>query len=105
MIVVADTSPINYLILIDQIHVLQALFGQVVIPGAVHAELLAPRTPQTVRLWPQSMRLLDAEKPNVAAWSSLEPLAYFATLTARVSSTSKPLSITFWPPASARIPY
>jgi predicted nucleic acid-binding protein len=35
MIVVADTTPINYLILIGQIDVLSALYGRVVIPSAV----------------------------------------------------------------------
>ena len=32
MIVIADTSPINYLILIGQIDVLRALYGRVLIP-------------------------------------------------------------------------
>jgi predicted nucleic acid-binding protein len=32
MIVVADTSPLNYLILIEQVQVLEILYGQVVIP-------------------------------------------------------------------------
>lgn len=39
MIVVADTSPLNYLILIDVDHVLPALYGEVVIPTEVWNEL------------------------------------------------------------------
>jgi len=35
MIVVADTSPINYLILIGAIDVLPALYQKIVIPTAV----------------------------------------------------------------------
>jgi predicted nucleic acid-binding protein len=35
MIVVADTSPLNYLILIDQASLLNSLFGEVLIPNAV----------------------------------------------------------------------
>jgi predicted nucleic acid-binding protein len=35
MIVVADTSPLNYLILIDQIDLLPALFGHVLLPRVV----------------------------------------------------------------------
>lgn len=51
MIVVADTSPPNYLILIEQIDVLPALFGQVVIPRAVCDELLDIGAPDAVRRW------------------------------------------------------
>jgi predicted nucleic acid-binding protein len=51
MIVVSDTSPINYLVQIDAIHILSALFGQVTIPIAVHSELLAPNSPDSVRRW------------------------------------------------------
>ena len=39
MIVIADTSPLNYLILIGEAHILPALFNRVVIPKAVHLEL------------------------------------------------------------------
>ena len=35
MIVVADTTPLNYLILIDLIHIVHDLFGQVVISAQV----------------------------------------------------------------------
>lgn len=35
MIVIADTSPINYLILIEQVQVLHILYGRVIIPPAV----------------------------------------------------------------------
>jgi predicted nucleic acid-binding protein len=92
MIVVADTSPVNYLILIDQIHVLQALFGQVVIPGAVHAELVAPRTPQPVRLWAQSppdwleIRTPSSPLPNFApklGRGEVEAIALAEELTAQ----------------------
>lgn len=51
MIVIADTSPINYLILIGEIEVLPALYGRVLIPPSVHEKLDRPRTPQAVRMW------------------------------------------------------
>ena len=51
MIVVADTSPLNYLILIEQVHVLEALYGQVMIPPAVQDELLSVDAPEQVRAW------------------------------------------------------
>jgi len=41
MIIVADTSPLNYFVLIREIELLPGLFGQVIIPRAVWAELLA----------------------------------------------------------------
>jgi predicted nucleic acid-binding protein len=51
MIVIADTTPINYLILIGQIDVLSALYGRVVIPSAVQRELLHALAPSAVRQW------------------------------------------------------
>lgn len=51
MIVVADTSPLNYLILIDQASLLHSLFGEVLIPNAVHRELQHPKTPERVQHW------------------------------------------------------
>lgn len=51
MIVVSDTTPLNYLILIDQAHLLQALYSLVVIPQAVHDEMQRAETPVEVREW------------------------------------------------------
>jgi predicted nucleic acid-binding protein len=39
LLVVADTSPIFYLLSIDHIDLLQRLFGKVIVPDAVHTEL------------------------------------------------------------------
>ena len=54
MIIVADTSPLNYLVLIGEIDLLPDLFGQVIIPHAVLAELHALGTPEVVREWADS---------------------------------------------------
>ena len=51
MVVVPDTSPINYLILTGYVDVLPVLHGDVVIPQAVARELRDPRTPERVRQW------------------------------------------------------
>jgi len=51
MIVVSDTTPLNYLILVDSVHVLPALFGRVFAPTAVIQELLHAKTPDAVRAW------------------------------------------------------
>jgi predicted nucleic acid-binding protein len=49
--VVTDTSPLNYLILIDHINLLPQLYGGVLIPESVLLELSAVETPQLVRNW------------------------------------------------------
>ena len=49
MIVDADTSPINYLILIGAIDVLPALYQKIVVPTAVYNELQSDATPVEVR--------------------------------------------------------
>lgn len=54
MIVVADTSPFNYLILIDSIDVLPALYQHVLVPHAVMDEMLSPFAPAKVRVWAQN---------------------------------------------------
>jgi len=51
MIVIADTSPINYLVLIGKQDILPMLFGQVIMPEAVLRELQAAATPPQVRQW------------------------------------------------------
>lgn len=45
----SDTSPINYLVLIDAVELLPRLFGEVIIPHAVFNELFHPATPAPVR--------------------------------------------------------
>jgi predicted nucleic acid-binding protein len=51
MLVVSDTSPINYLVLIQQETLLPILYERVVIPPAVHEELQRSQTPEEVRQW------------------------------------------------------
>ncbi|MGB6689918.1 MAG: DUF3368 domain-containing protein [Terracidiphilus sp.] len=51
MIVIADTSPINYLILIGHIDILPQLYGRILIPLAISEELLHNRTPESVKDW------------------------------------------------------
>jgi predicted nucleic acid-binding protein len=50
-LVVADTGPINYLVLIGAIEVLQSLSERIFIPAAVHAELVDVEAPEVVRAW------------------------------------------------------
>ena len=51
MIVVADTTPLQYLILIQHAHILPALYGRVLVPPAVVDELTRDKTPAPVREW------------------------------------------------------
>lgn len=77
MIVVADTSPINYLVLIDAVGVLPELYANIIIPQAVCNELCAAETPVNVRnfaenlpVWlkvRQAAVLLDAELSELDA--------------------------------------
>jgi predicted nucleic acid-binding protein len=51
VIVIADTTPLNYLVLIGQVEVLPELYGRVLIPTAVWQEFQRPQTPEVVRAW------------------------------------------------------
>jgi predicted nucleic acid-binding protein len=51
MIIIADTSPINYLVLIDAQDILPIIFSQIIIPEAVMDELQATATPPAVKRW------------------------------------------------------
>lgn len=50
-VVVADTGPLRYLVLIGHVEVLPLLFGTVSIPATVADELRHPNTPDAVRAW------------------------------------------------------
>jgi predicted nucleic acid-binding protein len=51
MIVVSDTSPICYLLLINQIEILKVLYNVVTIPQTVADELSASESPPVVKNW------------------------------------------------------
>ena len=48
MIVVSDTSPLNYLVLIDLQHILPELFERILIPAAVREELQSAGAPEAI---------------------------------------------------------
>jgi predicted nucleic acid-binding protein len=54
MIVVADTSPINYLIRCGYIWILPDLFGEVLVPNEVATELMHPSAPEEVRAFAEA---------------------------------------------------
>ena len=54
-LVIADTGPINYLILIGHIDLLPRMFEHVALPSAVQAELSNSLAPLPVRRWIASL--------------------------------------------------
>jgi predicted nucleic acid-binding protein len=50
-LVVADTGPLHYLVLIGQVDILPRLFGTITIPSVVRDELSCAETPPAVRAW------------------------------------------------------
>ncbi len=69
MIVVSDTTPINYLVLIGEIDLLPKLFGRVAAPPAVLSELRQPGSPEAVQVWMSAI----PEWLEVRAPSSIDP--------------------------------
>jgi predicted nucleic acid-binding protein len=51
VIVVADTSPLNYLIRLGYSNLLREIYGRVLVPHAVLIELQHPEAPSEVRAW------------------------------------------------------
>ena len=49
MIVVSDTTPLHYLILIDEVNILPGILGEIVIPMTVFRELQADKTPSKIK--------------------------------------------------------
>ncbi|HMV81622.1 MAG TPA: DUF3368 domain-containing protein [Blastocatellia bacterium] len=69
--IVSNTTPLNYLILIECVEILPSLYGEVVIPEAVFLELQHYKTPVVVREWikkPPPWLIIRqlAEKPDEA---------------------------------------
>ena len=63
MIVVSDTTAVNYLILTEHVGVLHDLYDVVIIPEALQRELTCAAAPEKVRLW-------MAQKP---VWLEVHP--------------------------------
>jgi len=50
-LVIADTGPLNYLILIGHVDLLRVLFEKVLLPIAVQRELLSSKAPAVIQNW------------------------------------------------------
>lgn len=75
-LVVADTGPLHYLVLIGQVGVLDRLFGAVAVPATVAGELRHPNAPDAVRAWiscpPPWLSICD-DPPAPAGLERLDP--------------------------------
>ena len=75
MIVVSDTSPLNYLVLIERENVLRELFGRVIIPQTVFDELKAAGASAKVRDWANNLPAwIEVRQTNLIADASLDIL-------------------------------
>ncbi len=75
MIVVSDTTPLNYLVLIERENVLRELFGRVVIPQTVFDELSAMGAAAKVRDWAKNLPAwIEVRQTNLIADASLNIL-------------------------------
>jgi predicted nucleic acid-binding protein len=77
VIIVADASPLHYLILVGQIKLLGALYQQVLVPDTVALELQHPRTPVMVAQWikhpPVWLDVVAVHGPSDDALDELDP--------------------------------
>jgi hypothetical protein len=78
-LVIADTGPINYLVLIGHIDLLPRMFDRIAVPRAAQAELSNPLAPFEVRRW------MD----NWPAWLEIQETSSLPQVSA--STTAKPL--------------
>lgn len=73
MIVVADSSPLHYLILLEQTELLRRLYENVLIPNAVASELRAAASPRMVSEWisdpPSWLSVVDVAADDIASVS------------------------------------
>lgn len=75
MIVVSDTSPLNYLVLIGQEELLPKLFGRVIIPQIVFDELKGYGAPTMILEWIENLPAwVEIQQTNLIAAPSLDIL-------------------------------
>ena len=73
-LVISDTTPLNYLILIGQIEVLPQLFGRLIVPPAVIREMQHPKAPPAVSTWAGALPAwVEVKAPKAVADLKLDP--------------------------------
>jgi predicted nucleic acid-binding protein len=75
--IVADTTPLNYLVLLEALDLLPRLYGRVLIPPTVLAELSDPHAPGEVRNWtlqpPDWLHVVQLQSTDDSSLSNLDP--------------------------------
>ena len=75
-LVIADTGPINYLILIGHTDILPALFQKVILPAVVRDELIHPKAPLAVHQWvanpPLWVEIHQTPHAHDTTWAKLD---------------------------------
>jgi predicted nucleic acid-binding protein len=98
-VVVADTSPLNYLILIGEASILPELYTEIFIPDVVAAELCDPEAPEPVRKW-------AAHPPswlNIRPWPNVQQARYrLNSLSDSMMASARPF---FWLRYSRRLSF
>jgi predicted nucleic acid-binding protein len=74
--IIADTTPLNYLVLIQAADILPTLYGRVIVPPAVKAEMAHANTPAIVRAWisqpPKWLEVVSLKRPVDSALAQLD---------------------------------
>lgn len=77
MIVISDTSPLCYLLLIELIDLLPELYDRIVIPEIIRDELAAPKSPAIVQAWiappPSWLEIRAVTTSNTLSADALDP--------------------------------
>lgn len=92
MTVVADSSPLRYLILINQVQILDTLFHRVLVPETVARELSHDRTPEPIRKWmltpPHWIEVHKPPFPEIVGLDHLDQGEFHAIALAQQSAAS-----------------
>ncbi len=72
MLIVSDTTPLHYLIIINRAELLPELFNEILIPEAVFLEMNHERTPEVVRRWIASQPAwIKIESPSLQSLETI----------------------------------
>ena len=75
MIVISDTTPLHYLILLGKAGLLEKLFGKIIIPDAVFDEMRHAGTPEVVRRWIEALPAwIEVKTPSRANFEKVKKL-------------------------------
>ncbi len=92
MIVVTDASPLHYLVLIGEQHLLEQLYGNVVCPQTVLDECSHPHAPEKLRLWavepPAWLHVVRDSSLKLSGLDHLDPGERVAIQTAKMLGAS-----------------